>query len=272
MFSFTQVDVSQLGTSNAGKDAGEVFPHAILHIRWEFSRMPEVVRLFDTSHLVERVQDFSLEKAAVFTICKGLTQPRWRQALDTDIRRVPVALRRNRIRSREIATATSSGPSSTEGANDSVFSAGGAAQSSATSLEQSPSMSHHDSSAAEASKSLPEISGKNTKKKRARIVAQSPPVRSHVQQRYWNEFDDGDSDVNQEESYAIYIDPNEPSFPGAETVSKVFGSMYDSLSRGKHTVASWLPIKSRAESQAEWRADTPSFRTNKEAELIRCRP
>ena len=252
--SFTTVDPLQLGAMDPKPKGTEPFPHAILHIRWEFSRMPEVVRLFDTSHLAERVDNFSLEKAALYTVHKDLSQPKWRQLLDTDIRRVPMALRPNRLRTRDInSIANSSGPSSTEGMTDKVFSSdgGGKGQSSATSVEQSPLTSQQDLTSSPTKPAATSNSKPKPKKKRARVVAPSSPVRARPQQRYWNEFDDGDSDINPEESYAIYIDPNEPSFPGAETMSRMFGSMYQSLSRGKRNVVSWLPISSKADADAD---------------------
>lgn len=51
--------------------------------------------------------------------------------------------------------------------------------------------------------------------------------------------DDGDSDVNPE-IVAIYVDPDAPLFPSAETVSNAFGAVVDNLSRGTNRVVSWL--------------------------------
>ena len=241
--------LEQLGSLAAEAAAAEAFPHSVLHIRWELSRMPEVVRVFQTSYLAEAVSDFTLGKAAVYTVFKDLEQPSWRQLLETDIRKVPSSMRRKPPVQNKVtglpAVPISSGPSSTDGPSDSVFSIA-AGQSSATSEENSPILQH--------GKTLPkpdEVSPfppqnvAPVKKKRARIM--SPPRKDEPPRRYWNEFDDGDSDVNAEDTYAIYVDPNGSSFPGAETVSKVFGSMYDSLSKGSKRVISWLPIASERE-------------------------
>lgn len=242
-----------LGELGAEPATAEAFPHSVLHIRWEFSRIPEVVRVFQTSHLAEAVSDFTLGKAAVYTVFKDLEQPSWRKLLETDIRKVPSSMRRKRpTRSRGTglpAVPVSSGPSSTDGPSDSVFSIA-AGQSSATSEESSPTMLQHEKVLPKPEEVSP-LTPQNVapvKKKRARIV--SPPRQDVTSQRYWNEFDDGDSDVNAEDTYAIYVDPNQSSFPGAETVSKVFGTMYDSLSKGSKRIASWLPIASKREQSS----------------------
>lgn len=72
------------------------------------------------------------------------------------------------------------------------------------------------------------------------------PERNPSPVRYWNEFDDGDSDVNQGESYVIYVDPDEPTFPGAEKMTKIFGAVCDSFSRGTNKFVSWFPLHSDA--------------------------
>ena len=240
---FSDVDSAQVGATDTVTDQGEAFPHAVLEIRWEFARTPEVVRAFDHTHLVERVRDFSLEEAAVFTVHKELVQPHWRELLQKDIRKVPLtsrpskAARRNRLKTPNFAApGLSSGPSSTDGQADSIFSAARAdGQSSATS-EGSVSASAQDNALWDVSK--PASPDLLKIKKRARISSdQQPPP-----QRYWNEFDDGDEGTA-EEGYAIYVDPDASVFPGAETVSKAFSAMYESCSKGKNQVLSWLPMK-----------------------------
>ena len=241
-------DIEHLGDLEWEPPAAEAFPHSILHIRWEFSRMPEIVRMLQTSHLAEAVSDFSLGRMAIYTVFKDLEQPGWRKLLETDIRKVPSTVRRKasaRDKANHLsAIPVSSGPSSTDGPSDSVFSTA-PGQSSATSNEHSPVISQREQSFSESHKTTipPPETARSVKKKRARIA--SPARRATPSQRYWNEFDDGDSDVHVEDSYAIYVDPNEPSFPGAETVSKVFGTMYDSLSKGSQRMISWLPIRAK---------------------------
>lgn len=226
-------------------EAGEPFPHAVLHVRWEFSRLPELIRILETSNLLEPVRDFSLERAAVFTVTKELEQPPWRSLLGIDIRRLPSLLNKKESPGearRELTPAVvsnSSGPSSAGG--DSVFSAT-QAQSSATEPETGADSSTSPNSPAlkRSSEPVKRFKMKNARKEKVRIL--SPPRPEPEAQRYWNEFDDGDSDVHEEERYAIYVDPNEETFPGAETFSRVFGGMYDSLRKGKDRVVSWWPM------------------------------
>ena len=245
----TPSDHDLLGDLESEPQVAEAFPHSVLHIRWEFSRIPEIVRIFQTSHLAEPVSEFSLEKMAVYTVFKDLEQPSWRELLETDIRKVPATMRRKGSARDKASTLpgipVSSGPSSTDGPSDSVFSLG-AGQSSATSVEDSPVLAQQDRSVSQTddASTIKAQKAPAPRKKRARIA--TPPVREPPQ-RYWNEFDDGDSDGNAEEPFAIYVDPNESSFPGSEVVSKVFGSMYDSLSKGSQRMVSWLPIKSKPE-------------------------
>lgn len=242
----TPVDMDQIGEPQHLSQAGDAFPYAILHVRWEFARIPSVVRALDESHLVERVHDFTLEDMAIHTAQQDLPEPSWRSVLQKDIRKVPLVPRisrlgraaRERLNPLEVA-GSSSGPSSSDGPTGSVFSVATVEQSSATSEGRADT---GEPSRKTTKPSLP----RTRRKKRARIQVpprEPPPV------RYWNEFDDGDSDVNQEESYVIYVDPNEPMFPGSETVSKAFEVMYDSLSKGTTRVISWLPLSSAVSAQ-----------------------
>lgn len=249
------VDESKLGASEPPQDVGEPFPHSILFIRWEFTRIPEIVRTLDASHIAERIESFSTEEAAVYTIHKEMGRPPWWDHLGEDIRKVSnIKRHRNSTGSTRLRTGglpsmpESAGPSSTDAPSDSVFSVG-PDHSSATSAADSPDMSQVEQSSPEDIKPGDHFHRKESKgKKRARVVAPKSPPRPS--QRYWNEFDDGDSDTNVEEAYAIYIDPNEPSFPGADTVAKAFGAMYDSFSRGKTRILSWFPMRPQANGSA----------------------
>ncbi|KAI1616209.1 hypothetical protein EDD36DRAFT_126162 [Exophiala viscosa] len=231
-------DMAVVGEPEHKSQAGDAFPYAILHIRWEFARTPAVVRAFDESHLVERVHDFTIEDMAVHTAQKDLAEPSWQSLLEKDIRKVPIlprlartgAANRSRLNPADIG-GTSSGPSSTEGPAASIFSAGTNGQSSATSDGAGASD--------DAISKLSDASGPSTRrKKRARIVV---PERSPPPTRYWNEFDDPESEYNQEEGYVIYVNPDESTFPGAETVSKAFEAISEGFNKGKATVISWFP-------------------------------
>ena len=60
---------------------------------------------------------------------------------------------------------------------------------------------------------------KMTKKKikRARIAAESP---DRQRSRYYSEYDDPDSELYQQETYTIYVDPN-AELPGMATLRKI---------------------------------------------------
>lgn len=183
------------------------FPHAVLEIRWEFGRKPEVVRAFDTTHLAERVPDFTLEGAAICMQNPDLPSPSWAAWLEKDIRKVPVQARASRRP--EVSIGSASGPSSTEGPPDSVFSAAPGRSTEAS-----------DTSPVASTRYLPlqdKLSNPKSKKRQARIAAQSP---GRSTARYYSEYDDPDSEFYQPEAYTIFVDPNEEA-PGMATVRKI---------------------------------------------------
>lgn len=239
----TPVEMVHIDDSTYQPTNGDVFPYAILHIRWEFARTPAVVRTFDSSHLAERIYDFTLEDMAIHTVHKDLLQPSWHNLLDKDIRKVPMIP--HRIKSRSSTrlkpaisdmSGISSGPSSTDGVtNGSIFSVT-QGQSSATSDDHTTGCEIADPFAPKP----PPVGGR--KKKRARILV---PEREPRPQRYWNEFDDGDSDVNPDDGYAIYVDPDASLFPGSETLSNAFGVVYDGFNQGASRLASLFGLKEK---------------------------
>jgi heme/copper-type cytochrome/quinol oxidase subunit 4 len=186
-------------------------------------------RALDSTHLVEA--------QAISTVCKpsNMPPPMWQPWLERDIRKVPpIQARTNRRKS--IPTASSSDRSHTE--DHSTFSAG-AAKSSGTSAHES-SRSTAPTSPTLAKQEATDI---------PRLPSREPPNRKarperQIIQRYWNEFDDGD-EVPEDQRYAIYVNPDEKlAFPGAETVTKAFSSLYQSLGRAKGRIVSWLPMHS----------------------------
>ncbi|KIW95203.1 uncharacterized protein Z519_03787 [Cladophialophora bantiana CBS 173.52] len=230
--SFGAVDMQHLGELHPFPQDGDTFPHATLHIRWEFARTPAVVRALDESHLAYRVYDFTLEDMAIRKVHKDLPQSPWQSLLEKDITKLPLprlgetashlfrlrTANRVRVNATDLS-GTSSGPSSSEGHADSVFSAATRGHDSITSDEA------RNTEAVTSPLESKSLSSKKAQK-RARIVVPEPrpsPI------RYWNEFDDGDSDTNLEESYVIYLDPNEPTFPA---ISKAWG-----------TLKSWWPLR-----------------------------
>lgn len=259
-------DLSRLGNPKQHSRTSDAFPYAVLHIRWESTSQPDVIRVLDESHLVERVRNFTLEDMAVHTVQKELPKPTWHSLLGKDIRKVPPVPKRfrpgtaNRLRKNHSDVNISSGPSSTDGPAGSVFSAT-QGQASATSEDfgVSDGMIVEQSTPAK-----PKLKG-HKRKQRARIRV---PERDSLPIRCWNEFDDGDSDANPEEDYVIYVNPNEPAFPATETVSKAFRAIHDSLNRGKGRVISWLPLSLKLQGKQD-SARTPllSGQQNPEGDL-----
>ncbi|KAJ9653260.1 hypothetical protein H2198_007563 [Neophaeococcomyces mojaviensis] len=183
------------------------FPHAVLEIRWEFGRRPEVVRAFDATHLAEKVEGFTLESAAILSQNASLNKPSWSERLSEDIRKVP------KVRSRrQVPSGLTSGPSSTDGPSESIFSIP-EGQSTAGS-ETSPIASIRGASSPVASDQP------RKKRKRARIDAQVESPGHQQSARYYSEYDDPDSDLYQTEAYTIYVDPNEEA-PGMATLRKI---------------------------------------------------
>lgn len=197
------------------------FPHSVLQIRWEFGRKPEVVRAFDTTHLAEKISDFTLEAAAIQSQYPDHFKPPWAFMLTKDIRKVPVQNRTSRRQ--DVSFGTMSAPSST---GESVFSA---------QIEQSAGS---ETSPVASTRDLPLTQNSSTpgkKKKKARIVADSP---NRQQSRYYSEYDDPNSELNQDEAYTIYVDPNAEA-PGVETMRKIGASVSNAFSY------IWMGSKSR---------------------------
>ena len=231
------------------------FQYAVLQFRWEFSRVPEIVRVLDHSHLVKRVRGFSLETEAIYSICspQGMPRPLWRPLLGRDIRKLPpLKLKRSsrrgtdRSSSPEEPIPPTSATSSNGGPSDSVFSTH-QAQSSASSVMGSvqiatePNLPESTTLVSDQQKSLKQ-------KKRVRLPS---PSQAQMVHRYWNEFDDG-SEYGEDSSYTIYVNPDEPShFPGPEAISKTFSALYDGLSSGTRHLISWLPSLDRGSTGRE---------------------
>lgn len=210
---FSTDDLQDFGDDKEAQH--ETFPHTVLQIRWEFGRKPEVVRAFDTTHLAEKVQDFSLESAAIHHQHKNLTKPAWTDLVSKDIRKVPVQPRSSRSRN-EVPVGTASAPSSTDGPADSVFSV----------PIETPSVGSQSSPMASTRDLLESPTAKQEQKrvKKARIAAEDPRREAP---RYYSEYDDPNSELYQQEAYTIYVDPNEEA-PGMATVRKI-GSAFSSL-------------------------------------------
>jgi SPX domain protein involved in polyphosphate accumulation len=230
----------------------KTFPHSILTVAYtDVNIIPKVVTILDHSHLVQLVPDFSLESQAMYTQVGHFEEPPWKSTLESDIRKVPAAIpKKPQGRGRRPSTTASSGPSSIEG-QDSIYSQPGH-YSSQTSVGAGtdPTISPLSTNAGRKDPLSTAGAGKKPRRKRKSYGV----VQAEAPQRYWNEFDD-DPEFNTEEAYAIYITPDEPfTFPGADTISKAFGTMYHSLGKSKKHVLSWLPL-------AKNQMGTPNERT-----------
>ena len=231
---------------------GQTFPYAVLQIRWEFSRVPEIVRALDNSHLTERVRGFTLETEAIYAICspQGMREPLWQPLLSRDIRKVPPVKpkrrRRNGSSSAGESVPPSSARSSSGGPYDSIFSSTKGQSSTTSAMTSAPNTTEPNS---------PDSSrfafGEQKPPKPKKHVRLPPPLRPVTIDRYWNEFDDG-SEVGDDTSYAIYVNPEEPSdFPGTKTVSRAFSALYKRLRTVKRHIISWIPSSSPGSKERE---------------------
>ncbi|KAE8445285.1 hypothetical protein EG329_013523 [Mollisiaceae sp. DMI_Dod_QoI] len=80
----------------------------------------------------------------------------------------------------------------------------------------------------------PSISRRGSRRPSTQIQAQPQTPRG-----YWNEYDNG-SDVEPNETYTIYIDPDAESFPGSKTFAYVFSEVKKPFEK----VRGWLSPKS----------------------------
>lgn len=234
---------------------GRAFPYAVLQIRWEFSRIPEIVRTLDNSHLAERVRGFTLEAEAIYTICspEGMAKPLWQSLLGRDIRKVPpLKSRRSTRRSNEGSSSPeepfppTSATSSTGGPSDSVFSNIQGYSSATSVMDPGPNITGLDASDLARFAFDPQKVPKQ--KKTVRLNVPSEP---EMATRYWNEFDDG-SEPGEDSSYAIYVNPDESlDFPGTEAISKAFSVLYGGLTNGKRHILSWLSSPSSSSKARE---------------------
>ncbi|KAL8800321.1 MAG: hypothetical protein Q9200_007284 [Gallowayella weberi] len=202
----------------------ERFPFAVLEVRSEGGFGTDFLRALDKSHLTERMRGFSMEAHAVATLCKpqGMPTPYWLPALSQDLRKLPATI--VTAQSRHSGNHLTHSPLNT--ARNSI---------SATSNGDRPESSGFSGNAFESSAtSVPEIPQQLPQKtsRKKRRLRRDRPLRKQItttpkpnHQRYWNEYDDGDEN-SENEPFAIYIDPNKSSaFPGFLTISKAASSL-----------------------------------------------
>ncbi|KAF2471506.1 uncharacterized protein BDR25DRAFT_259887 [Lindgomyces ingoldianus] len=187
------------------------FPHAVLEVHREGSQSQELIQLLDQSHLLERVRGFSLEIHTVWTCCQpeAMSTPLWMPLLDTDIRRVPVPVKRQCRNAGSVSdSASQTSPPHT-----------GTSATSMTDGRTSPCALRNGESSATSGPGLIQAPPLRAfRKKPQRPYSEYlPPVQAEEQPRtrgYWNEYDNPESE---DEGYYIYVDPNATiKFPGQE--------------------------------------------------------
>ncbi|KAL8775671.1 MAG: hypothetical protein Q9209_000167 [Squamulea sp. 1 TL-2023] len=217
------------------------FPFAVLEVRCEGGLGKEFLSALDKSHLTERIRGFSVDIHAVATLCKpqGMPSPYWLPALDQDLRKIPATVKTGTSR----CSRNQLSPSSASTAETSL---------SATSDGDRPTSSGMYGPAAESSAtSVPEISDpspqKTIKKKRRsrrdKLFRQEMNGNRQMNhERYWNEYDDGDEN-SENEPFAIYIDPNQSTFvPRFPIISKATSSLALQVKRMTNRAKLWLHL------------------------------
>ncbi|KAL8778150.1 MAG: hypothetical protein Q9213_007539 [Squamulea squamosa] len=217
------------------------FPFAVLEVRCEGGFGKEFLRTLDKSHLTERIRGFSMVTHAVATLCKpqGMPPPYWLPALDQDLRKIPATVKtatsrcsRNQLLPSPASTAEASLCATSDGdrpTSRGVY--GPAAESSATSVP-------------EVSEPSPQkVFKKKRRSRRGKSLRQEKQGNEQIDhQRYWNEYENGDEN-SENEPYAIYIDPNQSTFvPGFPTISKATSSLAFQARRMSNRAKRWLRL------------------------------
>ncbi|KAL8942948.1 MAG: hypothetical protein Q9216_001363 [Gyalolechia sp. 2 TL-2023] len=228
------------------------FPFAVLEIRYEGNSGTELLAALDETHLTERIRGFSIETHAVATLCKppDLPPPYWLPALDQDLRKIPATVKTvaSRQHNNQLSPSGSVGKAST-----SATSVGDCQRSSDFSV---PTIESSATSVPNLSEPSPV---KATKKKRR--LRKDKPLRQQVakprqgsNQHYWNEYDDGEENIDNE-PFVIYVDPNKStSFPGFPTIHRAVSSMASRARASSKKVQSWL----RTSDQSSKKNQTPA--------------
>ncbi|KAL8761802.1 MAG: hypothetical protein Q9184_002125 [Pyrenodesmia sp. 2 TL-2023] len=211
------------------------FPFAVLEVRYEGGYAMDLLSVLDETHLTERIRGFSMETHAVATLYKpqGMPPPYWLPVLDQDLRKLPATVKTatSRTSSKQISSGSSTA---------------GRASTSPTSVGEAPASSDFSMPTAESLPTslpvTPEAPSRGLPQRKQRI-RKHKPLRQEVAesrqpnyQKYWNEYDNGDEDSNNE-PFAIYIDPNKPTFPNA---SRFALSLFSHAKACSNKVRLWL--------------------------------
>ena len=258
---------------DGGKKYSEVFPHAVLEIRTEGSVDTGMIAALDASYLVKSFDPYIyslllnlvadregprlfsgntrggnpvqasrhatsiLGRRFVHHVSSLLTSEQL-PALKQDIRKVPTMSKAPKGRRSQAhyspeessTRRTSVSASSTKnGVSSSGLSAlrGESSATSAPGILSTPPL--------EASKKKRR---RSNRKKMLQKRLQYPAQPRY--ERYWNEFDDGSED-SQDEAYTIFVDPNASySIPGAAEFFRLFGSLSSSIKASEEAILKWL--------------------------------
>ncbi|KAL8711376.1 MAG: hypothetical protein Q9220_004273 [cf. Caloplaca sp. 1 TL-2023] len=231
------------------------FPFAVLEVRFEGGFGTSFLKALDESHLVgrNRVQDvvggFSANlstdrknqglldgDACCRDSLRAARHATALPALDQDLRKLPSTIKTNI--SRQSSVQLSSGQSSADKNSTSATSATMHAGSGfSIPIGESPATSAPEILAPSPQKSLRKKRrhGKDRSLRQQMVMNKQP---NH--QRYWNEYDDGDEDSDNE-PFAIYVDPNKStSFPGFHTISKAALSLASRAKASSKKARSWI--------------------------------
>ncbi|KAI4266588.1 MAG: hypothetical protein L6R38_008660 [Xanthoria sp. 2 TBL-2021] len=223
------------------------FPFAVLEVRFEGGFGRELLSVLDKTHLTERIRGFSVETHAVATLCKpqGMPPPYWLPALDQDLRKIPATVKT--ATSRLSNNKLSPSPAST--AKNSI---------SATSNGDRPTSSGFSGPAVESSAtSVPGIVGSSSQEafKKKRRPRKDRPIRQQMNgngqrdQRYWNEYDDGDEN-SENEPFVIYVNPDQSTLlPSFSTISKVPSSLACQVRKVSKRAKLWLHLSDQSTSK-----------------------
>ena len=171
-----------------GHSDSKSFPHAILEIRWEGKTTPDIIRNLDRQIIAKRVPDFNIWTHALVAIHNEIPQPSWFKILETDLRRTSVV----ETYPTEIGAKSKDSSATTASDQSYTFSAG---------YNHSSATSTHETS------ELVEAVGRTRQNKRhKKLQIQTPREEiNNPQIRYWNEFQDGDEEMQATEPYLIDV-------------------------------------------------------------------
>ncbi len=246
-FDTKQGDLS-IGVSRDCHSVG--FPFAVLEVRYEGDSAMDILTALDETHLTERIRGFSMETHAVATLCKppDMPPPYWLPVLDQDLRRLP-ATGKTAI-SRTSSKYHSPGSSTAGRASTSATSVGEAPASSDFSIPTAHSSATSTPVTPEAaSGGLPP--GERKVRRHKPLGQQVARSRQPNYHRYWNEYDHGDENSDNE-PFVIYVNPDKSTFPNA---SRFASSLLSRATAASKKARLWLRFSDEPKKHTSTFAD-----------------